>query len=137
MQEGGAEVTLPLRRVAGPEAVQEPLERRLGFEVTRELQPDLGKHLQVSTRNDVARALERIERRVQLGRQAPEPRIALEETVPQEQSPQRLDRVQQPAALKQPALEAFEQVFATDRLAGLARGPSRVRAPVRPGAAAA
>ena len=78
-----AQVALPLGRVAGPQSVEEPLERRrLGrrvrrglVEIARELEPDLLEHLQVPARDGVAGTLERVERRVQLGRQAPDPRL--------------------------------------------------------------
>jgi hypothetical protein len=82
VREGVAQVTLARGRVAGPEPVQEPLERRAALEVTRELEPDLGEHREVSPRDGFTGALNRVERRVQLGRQPPEPRFALEEPPP-------------------------------------------------------
>ena len=44
---------------------------------------------------------------------------------------ERRERMQQPAAFAEPALEVLEQVLAADRSARLPRGPRRVRAPVR------
>ena len=62
--------------------------RRAGtFEVARELEPDLLEHLEVPARDALARALEGVERRVQLGGQAPEPRVGLEEAAPQQPAP--------------------------------------------------
>ena len=68
---------------------------------------------------------------VQLGREAPEPRLRLEEAALQQPAPERRDRMQQPAAFPEPSLEVLLQILAADRLACLARGPGRVRAPVR------
>jgi hypothetical protein len=71
-----AQVPLPVGWAAWPQAVEElPDLRRVGWsvrralvQVTRELEPDLLEHPQVPARDGCAGALERVERRVQLGR---------------------------------------------------------------------
>ena len=82
-----AQVALPVGRVAGPQPLDERLEPtrigRLGgwalLEVARELEPDLLEHLEVPARDALAGAFERVERRVQLVSQAPDPRAGLEQ----------------------------------------------------------
>ena len=116
----------------GPQALDEPLEprrldrdvRRALVEVARELHPDLLEHLQVPVCDGVAGALERIERRVQLGRQSPDPRLPLEEAAAQQAAPWGFDRMQHPAPFPKPARELLECVLAAD-------GPARPAATPR------
>ena len=134
-----AQVALSLGRVAGPQRVEETPEwrgldrrvRRTLVEVTRELQADLLEHPQVPVRDGGARTLERIERRVQCTRQAPDPRLALEEAVAQQPTPQRRNWMQKPASVTEVALEVLEQVLTTDRPTRLSGGPRCICAPVR------
>ena len=134
-----SQVTLPLRWIAGTQAVEESADlRRIGrrvrralVEVARELEPDLLEHPQVPARDGGASSLERVERRVQLGRQAPDSRLGLEEAVAQHPAPQRPNRVQQPAMARETVPEVLEQVLAADGPACLSRGPRRIAAPVR------
>ena len=55
----------------------------------------------------------------------------LKQAAPQQPAPERRDRMQQPAAVPDPALEVAEQVLPADRPTRLPRRPGRVRAPVR------
>ena len=81
-----AQAALPVGRVAGPQSLGERLEPsgvgRLGgwalLEVAGEVEPDFLEHLEVPARDALARALEGVERRVQLVGQAPDPRAGLE-----------------------------------------------------------
>ena len=133
-----AQVTLPVRRIACLEPVEEALEHRgIGsagpalVQVARELEPDLLEDLQVPARDRLAGSPERVEGRVQCAGQTAEPRLALEEALAQQAPPQRRDRVQQPAAGTELAAEVLQQVLASNRPPGLSRRPRRVRAPVR------
>ena len=134
-----SQVTLPLRWIARTQAVEESADlrgvgrrvRRALVEVARELEPDLLEHPQVPSRDGGAGTLERVERRVQLGRQTPDSRLRLEEAVAQQPAPQRPDRMEQPAMSREPVPEVLEQVLAADGPARLSRGPRRVAAPVR------
>jgi hypothetical protein len=58
-------------------------------EIACELEPDLLEHLQVPASDGVAGILERVERRVQGSRQAPDPRLGLEKAAAQQPTPQR------------------------------------------------
>ena len=117
-----AQVTLPFRWIARTQAVEESTDlRRVGrrarralVEIARELQADLLEHPQVPARDGGAGTLERVERRVQLGRQAPDSRLGLEEAVAQHPAPQRPDRVQRPAMSREPVPEVLEQVLAAN-----------------------
>ena len=134
-----AQVALPLGWVARPQSVEETLQLRgVGLSVrralvkkARELEADLLEHLQVSARDGVARTLERIERRVQRGRQTPDPRVALEEAAPQQPTPRRCDWMQQPTTFAEFAPEVLQEILSADRPPRLSRGPCGVRAPVR------
>ena len=120
-----AQQALAIRRVAGSQA------RRAVVEIAGELEPDLLEDLEVAARNSVAGELERVERCVELMREAADPRLALEEAAAQQPAPERRDRVQQPAAFPEPAPKVLEQVLAADCPTRLFRGPRRVGAPVR------
>src|SRR5262245_2169230 len=93
--EGLAQVALSSRRIAGPQFVEEPLERsgldwrirRALAQEARELRADLLEHLQVAACDGVACALERVERGVQLGRQAAEPCPGLKQSTAQQAPP--------------------------------------------------
>ena len=99
-----------------PQALDEPLEprrldrdvRRALVEVARELHPDLLEHLQVPVCDGVAGALERIERRVQLGRQSPDPRLPLEEAAAQQAAPWGFGSDAPSAPFPKPAREPLE-----------------------------
>src|SRR5262245_52106553 len=114
---------LTVRRLAAAQPVEEALERFVLLEPARELEPDLGKHLEVAASDRVAGAADRVEGSVQLCGQAADSRLGLKKAATQEPPPQRLEWVQQPASLRQPALHVVEDVLATDRLARLPRGP--------------
>jgi hypothetical protein len=100
-------------------------------EVARELEPDLLEDPQVPARDGGAGTFERIERRVQCTRQAPDPRLALEEATAEQSTPQRRNWVQEPAAFSEAVLELLEQVLTTDRPTRLSGGPRCICAPVR------
>src|SRR5438093_3657758 len=103
-----AQQALTFGRVAGPQL------QAVVVEITGELKPDLLEDLQVPACDGVARSLERVERRVELGGEAPEARPGLEEAAAQPPAPQRRARVQDPAARPEPALGALAPVLGRD-----------------------
>jgi hypothetical protein len=134
-----AQVALAVGRLAGREAVQKAREpwrvgaqRRVGFvQVAREVHADLGEDLAVAVGHGVAGTLEGIERGVQVGHQAPQPRLALEEPPADQPPPQRREWVRELRIAAEFALQLVHQILAADRGASLPRRPGRKGAPVR------
>ena len=115
MGKGLAQETLAVGRVARPEAGG-----AAGLEVPGELEPDLLEHFEVAAGDRVACPLECVEWGVELIRQPSEPGSPLEEAAAQELAPERRDRMQEPAAFREPAFQSREQVLAADRPSCLA-----------------
>jgi hypothetical protein len=122
-----SEVPLALGRVAGAKARGR---LRLG-QVLGEDEADLREDREVAARDRVARPLDRVERRVQLGGQTAEPRARPQQAAAEQRAPQRRERVHEPAPRRETALEVGEEIFAANRRACLPRRPGRVAAPVR------
>jgi hypothetical protein len=95
-----AQQPLTVRRLTGAESLEEPLERLVLLEPARELEPDLGEHLEVAARDRVAGAADRVEGSVQLCGQAADSRLGLKQAESQQPPPQRLERLQQQAPLR-------------------------------------
>jgi hypothetical protein len=134
-----AQVALAIGRLAGGEAIQEQLEcrrvcghRRVGvLQVAREVNADLGEDLAVAVGHGVACALEGVKRGVQVGGQAPQPRLALEEPPADQPPPKRRERMRKLRIAAELALKLVDEVLAPDRGTRLPRGPGRIRAPIR------
>ena len=95
-----AQQPLTVRRLTGAESLEKPLERLVLLEPARELEPDLGEHLEVAARDRVAGAADRVEGSVQLCGQAADSRLGLKQAESQQPPPQRLERLQQQAPLR-------------------------------------
>jgi hypothetical protein len=112
VEEGLAKVPLAVGRIAGAQPVEErPHLGRVGRRVrwTRlqeasELQADLLEDLLVAARDSVPGSLDRVERRMQMRRELPEPATRIQQTTTQQRAPKPLHRMQKlPAAGQPPA----------------------------------
>jgi hypothetical protein len=110
--------------------------RRHLLQEARELEADLREDLAVAARDGGARALERVERGVQLRGHAAESRARVVEAVAQQRAPERAQRVVELGIDVQARPQRLDEVLAADRAPGLSRRPRRVRAPVRAAAGA-